>query len=44
MRRGLVELHLDGAGFSHDHEVVPRRTVHHPPSAYPGTVNDRSST
>jgi hypothetical protein len=36
---------LDGAAFSHDREVVPRRTVPSPrPSAYPGTVNDRSST
>jgi pyridoxamine 5'-phosphate oxidase family protein len=28
---------LDGAGFSHDREVVPRRSVHHPvPAHTPG--------
>jgi hypothetical protein len=25
---------LDGAAFSHDREVVPRRTVHHPVAAH----------
>ncbi len=37
MRRGLVELEPRRAGFCHDREVVPRRTVHHPvPAHTPG--------